>query len=235
MIVFKILGVILLIFLLISFLRVGAIVRFGEELSAQLRVGPVKLTVYPKKAKKEKKKTEPEKREEKAKKPAGEKKKRKLPKPTLEELFDALQTALSALKKTLWRLCKRLRIDPLDMSLFFGGNDPACVAETFGIANSLMWTIMPKVEELFYVPDPSLHLRMDFDAPHTRARGMVGVSVRICDLFAIVFTLAIPMLKWFLRFKKAHKDEGTMHKGKPARSGEKDTKETDRQINDLTA
>ena len=45
MIVFKILGVILLIFLLISFLRVGAIVRFGEELSAQLRVGPVKLTV----------------------------------------------------------------------------------------------------------------------------------------------------------------------------------------------
>ena len=48
----EIIGMILLLFLLLSLLRVGAIVDFGEELRVRLRVGPVKLTVLPRKEKK---------------------------------------------------------------------------------------------------------------------------------------------------------------------------------------
>ena len=40
----EIIGMILLLFLLLSLLRVGAIVDFGGELRVWLRVGPVKLT-----------------------------------------------------------------------------------------------------------------------------------------------------------------------------------------------
>ena len=47
----EIIGMILLLFLLLSLLRVGAIVDFGGELRVRLRVGPVKLTVLPKKKK----------------------------------------------------------------------------------------------------------------------------------------------------------------------------------------
>ena len=43
----EIIGMILLLFLLLSLLRVGAIVDFGGELRVRLRVGPVKLTVLP--------------------------------------------------------------------------------------------------------------------------------------------------------------------------------------------
>ena len=39
MLALKIIGVILLIFLLLGFLRLGAIVSFGEELRVQLRLG----------------------------------------------------------------------------------------------------------------------------------------------------------------------------------------------------
>ncbi len=40
----EIIGMILLLFLLLSLLRVGVIVDFGGELRVRLRVGPVKLT-----------------------------------------------------------------------------------------------------------------------------------------------------------------------------------------------
>ena len=52
----EIIGMILLLFLLLSLLRVGAIVDFGGELRVRLRIGPVKLTVLPRKEKKAQKK-----------------------------------------------------------------------------------------------------------------------------------------------------------------------------------
>lgn len=211
----KIIGIILLIFLLIGFLRVGALISFGENLCVKLRVGAIKLTVFPKQEGKPQKPKKP--KEEKPKEEEAEEKKPKkkpaLPRPTLEELLDLIHTAFSALGATVRRACKRVRIDPLDVTVVFGGDDPAYVAMAYGLVSGAMFETMPKAEEKFYIPDPSLHLRMDFSAEQTTAEGCVGVSLRVCDLFAILFTLAIPMLKWFWRFKKAHKHDAPAHKG----------------------
>lgn len=226
----KVIGIILLVFLLIGFLRVGAIVSFGDELCVKVRVGLVKLTILPKKEKKRKKAKKP--KEEKPKDEAEEekpKKKRQLPKLSFDEILDLAHTALSALGAMLRRTCKRVRVDPLDLTLIFGGPDPARVATTFGMVNSAVFALMPKAEELFYIPDPALRLRVNFEAEGTEAAGAVGLSLRICDLFAILITLAIPMFKWFLRFKKAHRGDKKAHKGAPAEAGNKeetdDTKE----------
>ena len=61
---------------------------------------------------------------------------------------------------------------------------------------------MPKLEELFYIPKPSVYLGMDFTKAENSAEGTVGVSLRVCDLFAILFTLAVPVGKWFLRWRR---------------------------------
>ena len=63
------------------------------------------------------------------------------------------------------------------------------------------------LEELFYIPKPSVYLGMDFTKAETSAEGTVGVSLRVCDLFAILFTLATPVGKWFLRWRRAHGGE----------------------------
>ena len=220
-------GIILLIFLLIGFLRVGVVVRFGDELCVKLCVGHIRLTVFPRS---KKKKEKPKKEKPKEEKPEAEPKKKRhaLPKPTIDDLLDLAQTALSALGATVTRACKRVRIDPLDVTVVFGGNDPASVATAYGMANAVMFAEMPKLEERFYVPDPSLHLRMDFDAGGTAAAGRVGVTLRICDLFAIVFTLLIPMGKWFLRFKKAHRHDEAGHRGpgsEPEQTEKNDTED----------
>ena len=171
----EIIGMILLLFLLLSLLRVGAIVDFGGELRVRLRVGPVKLTVLPKK-----KKT----------KAAGG---HRLPKLSFPELRELAGTVLGALMRTLRRTCRRTRIDPLEVGVIFAGDDPADTAQTYGYANAALWTLMPKLEELFYIPKPSVYLGMDFTKAETSAEGTVGVSLRVCDLFAILFTLAVPV------------------------------------------
>ena len=163
----KVIGIILLIFLLIGFLRVGALLRFGQELNLRLSVGPFRFTLLPAKEKKEtaqeaaKTKKDVEKR--------AEKKKRGLPKLTKEEKKDLISTALSALRESARRACKRLRIDPLEILVVFGGSDPAEIAQTYGYANAVMWGLMPHLEDIFLIPEPSLHLRMDYSAEKTRA------------------------------------------------------------------
>ena len=230
----KVIGIILLVFLLIGFLRVGAIVSFGDELRVRLRVGAIKLTILPKKTKKPKKpKKEKEPKEEKPEEEAEKKpkKKRSIPKPNLDDIIDLIQTALSALGAMVRRACRRTRIDPLDLTIVFGAYDPADVALMFGAANTAVFTLMPKAEETFYIPNPSIRLRMDYDADWPRAAGSLGVSLRLCDLFAIIFTLIIPLLKWFLRFKKAHKHDEPAHKGPEAAETEnKENKDTEEQI-----
>ena len=67
----EIIGMILLLFLLLSLLRVGAIVDFGGELRVRLRVGPVKLTVLPRKEKKAQKKAAEEAAKANSRKPAA--------------------------------------------------------------------------------------------------------------------------------------------------------------------
>lgn len=208
----KVIGIILLIFIAIGFLRVGALIQFGDELRVLLSIGPFRFTLLPAKETKEK---SPKKAKEKKPKPEGEdakKKKPSLPKPTKEDLKDLITTALSALKETAKRTCKRLRIDPLEILIVFGGTDPADIAQTYGYASAAMWGVMPHLEDLFHIPDPSLHLRMDYSAEKTRAEGTVGLSLRIRDGLHISLALLIPMLKWYLRYKKAHKNDAPAEK-----------------------
>ena len=202
----KVIGIILLIFLLIGFLRVGALLRFGQELNLRLSVGPFRFTLLPAKEKKET--AQPKKEEEKR----AEKKKRGLPKLTKEEKKDLISTALSALRESARRACKRLRIDPLEILVVFGGSDPAEIAQTYGYANAMMWGLMPHLEDIFLIPEPSLHLRMDYSAEKTRAEGSVGCSLRIRDGLRILIALLWPLLKWYLRYKKAHKNDAPAEK-----------------------
>ena len=201
----KVIGIIVLIFILIGLIRVGAVVRFGEALELKILIGPFRITLLPAKERKAK---PPE--EKKPEEPAEKKKKEKthtLPKLTKDELRELIETAFAALKGTARRACRRLRIDPLEVLVVFGGADPADIAQAYGYASAAMWGVMPHLEDLFNIPDPSLHLRMDYGAKKTRAVGPAGVSLRIWDGLVIAFALLVPMLKWCRRFRRAHKSD----------------------------
>lgn len=201
----KVIGIIVLIFILIGLIRVGAVVRFGEALELKVLIGPLRITLLP--AKERNAKPPEEKKPEQSAESKKKEKTHTLPKLTKDELRDLIETALAALKETARRACKRLRIDPLEVLVVFGGEDPADIAQAYGYASAAMWGVMPHLEDLFNIPNPSLHLRMDYSVKKTRAEGTVGVSLRIWDGLVIAFALLVPMLKWYRRFRRAHKND----------------------------
>ena len=157
-----IIGGILLLLVLLSLVRVGAVLSFGEELRIRLRLGPAKA----------------------------------------RDILDALPALFESLKAGLRKTRRRLRIDPLRIAVVLGGDDPADVGELYGMVSAAMYTVMPQLERLTYMPDPRIHLEADFTAAQTRAEGTVGLSLQIRDLFAIGWAFGRPLLRWFLHFRK---------------------------------
>lgn len=203
MVALWILGILLLLILVLLLLRVGVRLQFGEELRVTAMAGPIRLQLVPepekKKPDKPKKEKAPKKKKEKTPEDGEKKKSLGL---TVHDIRSALPALWESLKRGLRRTRKRLRIDPMRLSVCFGGDDPAQVAELYGWANTAMWTVLPEMERLTRMPDPRIHLETDFTASETRISGEVGLSFRIGDLLAIGFAFAGPALRWYRAFRK---------------------------------
>ena len=204
MVALWILGILLALILLILFLRVGVHITFGEQLKVDACAGPIKIAIIPKKEKPKKEPKPKKKKEKKHEKEEKPKEKKKLGL-TFEDIRTAIPALFEAIKGALRKTRQRMRIHPLQLSLTFGSDDPAKTSEMYGWASTAMWTLMPQLERLMRIPDPSIHLDVDFQAVSTKAEGEVGISFQIRDFFAIAFAAAKPVLKWFFAFKKAKK------------------------------
>lgn len=208
MVALWILGILLLLILVLLLLRVGVRLQFGEELRVTAIAGPIWLQLVPepekKKPDKPKKEKAPKKKKEKT--PEDGEKKRSLGL-TFRDIRSALPALWESLKRGLRKTRQRLRIDPMHLSVCFGGDDPAQVAELYGWANTAMWTVMPEMERLTRMPNPHIHLETDFTASETHISGEVGLSFRIGDLLAIGFAFAGPALRWYRAFRKEKSEQ----------------------------
>ena len=132
MLFLKILAVLALLIALLCLLRLGVRASWGAETRVTAILGPVRLPLVPKKEGKPGKE-KPKKAKQKKEKPDKEKApkdRQPLPKPGKEDIREALQLLLPALKRALRKLGRGIRIDPLCVSLVLGGkNDPADAAE----------------------------------------------------------------------------------------------------------
>ena len=219
-----ILGVIVGVIILILCLRVSVQADFGEELRVTARIGPMKMQIIPppeKKPRKEKAKKKAKKKEPESEKKPKEKKKLDLHL-TFADIRNALSAVWQSVQGTLRRAGRRIRIDPLDLNFVFGDENPVNTAQWYGWANTAVWTVMPWLEKTVHMPDPRIHMEMDFNATKTKASGTVGASYRIGDLLAIGFAAAGPLLRFAIPFlkkqraiKKAAAKQAAAEKGKP--------------------
>lgn len=201
-----ILGVIAALIAVLLCLRVGVTASFGEELRVTAQIGPATVQIIPPPEKKPAKE-KPKKAAAKAEKRPKERKKPDIHL-TLEDIRGGLHAVWQSIQGALRRAGKRIRIDPLRLSFMFGDEDPVNTAQWYGWANSAMWAVMPRLEEMIHMPDPCIHMEMDFTATETKISGTVGASYRIGDLLAIGFAAIGPVLKFgipFLRKQKAFK------------------------------
>lgn len=152
----KVLLIVLLIFWLISLIRVGGRVRYGAAgLFAFVLAGPVKLQLLPGKPKEEqpKKKKKPKKAKHKMEKPKPEGQPGTLSR--LMQLLPVVGQACGALKR-------KIRIDDLKLELIWGGSDPAAIALGYGQANAALGMLWPILDNNFKVKRHSFQIGMDY-------------------------------------------------------------------------
>lgn len=199
--IFGILAVLAILILLLCLSWVGIQVHLtGETQVVDVRIGWIRFRIYPakRKEKKEKKKS--------AKPSESRKKKKSLPKFRLRDIKDAVKTLWPPLKAALERTRKGIRIDPLDLSLILGGEtNPADAAKWYAYLHAGMWTAMPMLEKVIDIPDPHLHVGLDFHKSEAVLEGEVSLKAHIGTLLRAVLGVGIPALRWYLRWKKQQK------------------------------
>lgn len=204
-IVLWILGILVLLGLLFCLLRLGILVTFAPgQASVDIWIGPFRVRVAPTKAKKGK--AAPAKEKPKKEKNPAEKFKQ-FSKPTLRDLKDAYTELWPPMKRALARTCRGVRIRPFRLFVILAGaEDPAAAAELYGAVNAAVWTALPPLQQLLVIPDPQIHVGLDFDAGRTAVSGTVGVSARIGTLLAIGAGAGVPALRWFFKYQKRKKN-----------------------------
>lgn len=186
--------------LLVCLTRVGArIVLTDGTVTADAKVGPLRFRVYPRRERKKQKQEQPP-----AEQRARERK--PLPKPAWADVKDAARTLWPPLKRALARTRRGVRLDPLRLSLTLGGqSDPADAAQLYGELHGGMWTVMPLLERLIDIPDPELHIGIDFNQEPAVLEGEAGITARVGTLLRIGLGVGFPALRWFLGYQKRKK------------------------------
>lgn len=181
MTVLKVLLIILLVFWLISLIRVGGRVRYGEAgLFAFVLAGPLKIQLFPAKPKEEK---------PKKKKPKKEKKpKEKKPKPEGQPgTLSRLMQLLPVVGQVCGALKRKIRIDDLKLDLIWGGSDPAAIALGYGQANAALGMLWPLFDNNFKVKRHSFQIGMDYG----RTQPAVELEAALTFTIGQILTLAV--------------------------------------------
>lgn len=217
-VLFWILGVLLTLIVLLCVTRVGIHAVFGgETLLLDAKLGLFRIHILPGKEPDKEKKKRTKKTKEAKKAEEKEEKKKPFPKPSLVDIREAVSLLWPPLKRALNRTRRGLRIQPLDLCVTLGGGeDPAAAAQLYGEAHACVWTAMPVLERLLVIPEPHIHIGIDFNVSETKLEGELGVTARAGTLLAVGATVAFPALKWFLRYQKKHKEQPPEPKSEPA-------------------
>ena len=193
--------ILLAVLILLVILPLGVSVVYNTDgLSACLVLGPVRLTLYPrkKKNKKPKGKTPEENKRENAKKSPDQ------PAKTGGSLTDFLPLIPVALD-FLGDLRRKLRVKRLEMKLIMAGDDPCDLAVNYGKAWAVLGNIIPHLERLFVIKKRDLQVECDFTAEKTLIYAGLDISITFGRLTALAVRYGIRALREYLKIMKKRK------------------------------
>lgn len=203
-----ILGVIVAIIVAIMLVPVGADVAYeGGELRLSAKVCGMLLQLIPKppadetKPKKEKKPKKPKKQKkqpEEQPQTGEEKPKKKL---NLDFSMDEIMGLVKSVLRGLGRFGRKLSVDRFLLHYTAAGKDPYNTAMTFGYVNGALTTLAPICRRTFDAKDVDVWTNVDFTTEKTKVDFGVALTIRIGQIFGVVFTILFGALGIFIKHK----------------------------------
>ena len=203
-----ILGVIIAIIVAIMLVPVGADVAYeGDELRLSAKVCGMLLQLIPKppadetKPKKEKKPKKPKKQKKQPEEQAqtGEEKPKK--KLNLDFSMDEIMGLVKSVLHGLGRFGRKLSVDRFLLHYTAAGKDPYNTAMTFGYVNGALTTLAPICRRTFDTKDVDVWTDVDFTTEKTKVDFGVALTIRIGQIFGVVFTILFGALGIFIKHK----------------------------------
>ena len=203
-----ILGVIVAIIVAIMLVPVGADVAYeGGELRLSAKVCGMLLQLIPKppadetKPKKEKKPKKPKKKKKQPEEQVQtgvEKPKKKL---DLDFSMDEILGLVKSVLRGLGRFGRKLSVDRFLLHYTAAGKDPYNTAMTFGYVNGALTTLAPICRRTFDAKDVDVWTDVDFTTEKTKVDFGVALTIRIGQIFGVVFTILFGVLGIFIKHK----------------------------------
>lgn len=155
----------------------------GQQLLVRLKVGPLRISLYPVK-----------KKERSVKAGIGKESSvpsdRSCPKLSPEKLIHLLRLIGPEVWGLLLRIQKRLRVDRLHLKLTIGGTDPADVVLCYGRIYAAVGTIWQPMVEQLHIRDGRIHMGLDFERSDCKVEGDLALSLRVFVLIGLALCIA---------------------------------------------
>ncbi|MDR1116762.1 MAG: DUF2953 domain-containing protein [Oscillospiraceae bacterium] len=198
-------GIIFLLLFAFNLMRVGVIFKYSPDgVLLRLRLGFVKLKLYPRRVKKSRA-AKPEKI--KKEKPEAEKKKGK-------KSFDPsfLKNMIAPAMDAAKRLASWLTANKLDIRIVAGGEDAAKTAVKYGNLCTAAGIISPYLENNRRVRAYYLRVDFDFTANKSSVYADVDIYFKIWHFTYILFSLGGKLIKELIKTRRRAKFENKFSK-----------------------
>ena len=195
---------VLLALFLLSLIRLGAVVQYGEKgLRVWIRVGPIPIQVFPVKKK------SPEGDGRRGRKKPPRKKKEGPPPPGLGGpggSLALLRAFLPVAAKAAGGLRRRLQIDRLELDLTMAAADPAQAAMAYGSANALIGIIWPVIVNHITVRERQIRTAVDFQRDQPAVYLWAGFSLRLGQAVSLAVRILVQCLGVLARHRQSQKE-----------------------------
>ena len=200
----KALLIVLGVLFLLAILPLGGAVRYdGGGARAYLVLGPIKLLLYPRKAKESKPKNKKEKKPKIAreKAPEPQSKEKESAGGSVKKFIPFVKLGLSFLNELRWKL----RVNRLDLKVVLAAEDPADLALTYAKANAALGSLWPLLEQSLRIRKRNVSVQCDFEAEQTLVFANVKITITLGRTLALAVKYGIRALIQFMKLKKQEK------------------------------
>ncbi len=205
---------------LLAVLPLGVSIRYDAAGAlVRLIIGPVKITLFPRKKKEKKQKKEKSEDNKTSEKPAGKEPRQQKPagKPAAEEPAPKKEQKQSGgpitdflplvkiLLEMLGTFGRRLRLNLLELKIVMAGDDPCDLAVNYGRAWAAVGNLLPRLEKVFVIKKRNVEVECDFEADKTLITARLDLTITLGRILATVAVYGIRLLTKFLAINKKRK------------------------------